>query len=81
MEKPPNPAPIVDNVLLYGPIDYVPPHIFNSIDEQSILKASLRTKGCAGPSGMDSDIYRRILCSKNFSIEGKELREEIARMA
>ena len=38
----------------------------------------MKTKGSAGPSGMDAEIYRRILCSKNFSIEGKLLREEVA---
>ena len=27
---------------------------------------------------MDSELYRRILCSKNFKTEGKILREEIA---
>ena len=37
-----------------------------------------KTKGSAGPSGMDSELYRRILCSKNFKTEGKILREEIA---
>ena len=41
----------------------------------------MRTKGSAGPSGMDSDLYCRILCSKNFKTVGKDLREEIAKMA
>ena len=27
---------------------------------------------------MDAELYRRILCSKNFKVEGKVLREEIA---
>jgi hypothetical protein len=40
----------------------------------------MKTKGSADPSGMDADIYRRILCSKNFSSEGKILREEISTM-
>ena len=53
----------------------------SQIDEQLILKASLRTKGSAGPSGMDAELYRRILGSKNFNTEGKALREEIAKMA
>ena len=37
-----------------------------------------KTKGSAGPSGMDAELYRRILWSKNFKAEGKVLREEIA---
>ena len=42
------------------------------------MNAALNTKGSAGPSGMDAELYRRILCSKNFNASGKALREEIA---
>eukprot|EP00794_Sanderia_malayensis_P011719 gene11719-12940_t len=42
-------------------------NFFEPIDEQLILKAALKTEGSAGPSGMDADLYRRILCSKNFN--------------
>ena len=38
----------------------------------------MNTKGTAGPSGMDADVWRKILCSNNFKMAGKELREEIA---
>ena len=62
-------------------INDVPAAIFESIDEQMILKAAMKTNGSAGPSGMDGELYKRILCSKNFSSVGKELREEIATMA
>ena len=43
-----------------------------------IFDAASKTKGSAGPSGMDAELYRRILCAKNFKAEGKVLREEIA---
>ncbi|CAH3116581.1 unnamed protein product [Porites lobata] len=43
-----------------------------------IFDAATVTKGSAGPSGMDAELYRRILCSKNFKAETKVLREEIA---
>ena len=45
-----------------------------------IFDAAMKTKGSAGPSGMHAELYRRILCSKNFNSEGKSLREEIAVM-
>ena len=45
------------------------------------MKAALNTKGSAGPSGMDTELYRRMLCSKNFNAAGKALREEIASLA
>ena len=55
--KHPHPAPIADSSLLYGPIDFIPKYYFESINEESVLKAALMTKGSAGPSGMDADIY------------------------
>ena len=75
--KHPEPEPATDHSLLRGPIKYVPSHFFDAIDEQAVMKASLHTKGSAGPSGMDSDLYRRIPCSRNFNSAGKDLREEI----
>ena len=77
-EKHPSPAEIEEESLLHGPIDLVPPGIFDLIDEHRIFDSALKTKGSAGPSGMDAELYRRILCSKNFAAEGKTLREEIA---
>lgn len=40
----------------------------------------MKTRGSAGPSGMDAQLYRRILCSKSFNNKGKLLRQEIATM-
>ena len=51
------------------------------IDEKMIFDAAKKKekkKGSAGPSGMDAELYRRILCSKNFKAEGNVLREEVA---
>ena len=59
-------------------VEKVLPCYFDSIDEQTVLKAALNTKGSVGPSGMDADLYRRILCSKKISAAGKALREQIA---
>ena len=43
-----------------------------------IFDSAVKTKSSAGPSGIDAELYRRILSSKNFVAEGKTLREEIA---
>ena len=51
-----------------------------SIDETSIAKAALKTKGAAGPSGQDADGWRRILVSKNYGDAGRDLRSAIAEM-
>ena len=68
----------MDENLLYRPSDYIPPDVFDLIDEKMIFDAATKTKGSARPSGMDAELYRRILYSKNFKAEGKVLSEKIA---
>ena len=63
---------------MHGPVDYIPPNVYDLIDEEIIYNSASKTKGSAWPLGMDSELYRRILCSKNFKTEGKILREAIA---
>ena len=79
-DKHPEAADITFESLLHGPIEYIPPSVFDMINEEIIYNATTTTKGSAGPSGMNSELYRRILCSKNFKLktEGKILREEFA---
>ena len=77
-DKHPEAADIAEESLLHGPVDYIPPNVYDLIDEEMIYNSASKTKGSAWPSGMDSELYRRILCSKNFKTEGKILREEIA---
>ena len=77
LKKHPEPAPITGEPLLHGPILPVPECFYDSIDEQTILKSAKYTKGSAGPSGMDADQFRRVLCSKNFNKAGRALREEL----
>ena len=72
-DKHPQAADIAEESLLYGPIDYIPPNVYDLIDEESIYNSASKTKGSAGPSGMDAELYKRILCSKNFKTEGKIL--------
>ena len=76
--KHPNAESVSEDCLLRGPLVNIPKYLYDSIDEQSVLTSALKTKGSAGPSGMDAELYRRILCSKSFSTAGKSLREEIA---
>ena len=66
--------------MLVGEIPFVDPIIFHTINEKTILKAALRTKGAAGPSDADADGWRRILVSKNFGKHGINLRSSIAKM-
>ena len=68
---------IQEDSLLRGPIDYIPPNIFDSINEDTVFKATSNTKGDAGPSGMDAELYRRMLCSKKF---GKQVKNSEKRL-
>ena len=77
-KKHPEPAPIQGDPLLRGPLQPIPECFFDSICEQTILKAAKDTKGSGGPSGLGTDQCRRILCSEKFLQEGLALREELA---
>ena len=77
----PQAAEIQPHTLMEGPINQVSPTLFESITEQEVLKAANYTQGSGGPSLLDAKQWRRILGSKHFKNEGKELRETIARFA
>ena len=79
-EKHPSPADIKVNSLLYDPIKDLKALNFN-ISEQKIQEVANLTNGAAGPSGLDDNQRRRILCSKQFNREGKDLRDQIAILA
>ena len=65
-EKHPEPSPVTAGALLFGPIDKVLPSVFDSIDEQLILKSTQATHGASGPSFLDADQYRHILMSQKY---------------
>ena len=60
-------APVNNSVLMKGEIPFIDPVmfenivLFENIDETTISKAALSTKGAAGPSGVNADGWRRIL--------------------
>ena len=64
--------------LLPGVIQNVHPSIFDHITADSIQKAASRTKGRAGPSGMDADDWNRILASNKYGQTSSDCREALA---
>ena len=68
----PVPTEIQWNSLLFGPICDLRDIRFD-IDEQKIAEAAQLSKGAAGPSSLDANQVKRILCSKQFNKEGKDL--------
>ena len=53
-------------VLLPDIPEAILPIKFHSIDAESVKKAILKTKGAAGPSGLDADGSKRILISNDL---------------
>ena len=60
-------------VLLPDIPEAILPIKFHSIDAESVKKAILKTKGAAGPSGLDADGSKRILISNQFSNSSNDL--------
>ena len=73
--KHPDGADANDSVMLTGEIPFVDPVMFENLNESTISRAALKTRGAAGPSGVDADGWRRILVSKNFGKHGLELQK------
>ena len=80
--KHPDPQPeesfLVSSLLSKVGLEKVDNVIFENIDIEAIQKAAKNTNGSAGPSGLDSDGWQRILCSKSFKTCGAELCESVA---
>ena len=79
-EKHPLPADVKPDSLLYGPLENRNNFTVNT-SEQKIEEIAHGMKGAAGPSQLDATQFRRILCSKQFQREGKDLRDQIALLA
>ena len=77
-EKHPPASDASYDALLNGPIGKISDLSYSFLDEKAILESAMRTNGTAGPSGMDADVWKKVLCSSNFKLVGKELREELA---
>ena len=81
LKKHPASQPAGESTLIRGEVPFVDPAVFANIDEASVARAAMYTKGAAGPSGLDALGWRHILVSKNYGYTGKELRESIVSMA
>ena len=81
-EKHPEAAPLHPDIPLQytEEIATVEPVIFEAIDETSIYNAAKNTFGSAGPTHIDSDGWKHILCSKFYGKKAEQLRTTIAGM-
>ena len=77
--KHPEPTPCNSYALFDEHAPEVHPVVFESITADSVRKAALKTRGGAGPSGVDADGWRHILASGNFGNASEKLRSEFAK--
>jgi hypothetical protein len=80
-QKHPSAKPAEEDHLLQGPIFQHDPIRFEEINEDSIYDAAKSLNGSAGPSGLNADGLKRILCSKSFGKKSEELRYKVAQIA
>ena len=64
--------------MLPGVIQQVHPLVFDQISGDTIQKATSRTEGGAGPSGMNADDWSRTLASNKYGQTSSECPEAIA---
>jgi len=80
-EPPPKESLLISCLLSRDKTEDVENVIFENIDGQAIQNAARNTNGSAGPSGLDSDGWQRLLCSKVYKNHGTDLCEAVALLA
>ena len=80
-KKHPDPSPVAEETLMFGPVEEVPDSYFDCINESMIFRAANFTHGACGPSHMDAEHFRYILTSKHFKQSGTYLRTQVAKLA
>ena len=80
-EKHPTGRPAELDILLPETAEAPQPVIFESIDGESVYKAAKKLQGAGGPTQMDADGWRHILCSKSYGKASVDLCESVANLA
>ena len=81
-EKHPEANEALDGSLIHGmPERQVEDVIFENIDADAIYKAAQKVNGAAGPSGADSNLWKRLLCSRQFKKKPANLCQAVADLA
>ena len=80
-EKHPKGAEAEEEDLMKGQKGEVHTVTFNRIDGIMVKRAAIDTKGSAGPSGMDANIWRMLLTSRRSPTITTDLRNAIAHLA
>ena len=65
-QKHPQRRDVDSEIMLPVKPEEIDPIKFDSIDAENVRKAALKTRGEAGPSGLDADFWKRIFTSNQF---------------
>ena len=77
----PEGKPAESDILLPETAEAPQPVLFEGIDGESVYKAAKKLQGSGGPTQMDADGWRHILCSKSYGKASVDLCESIANLA
>ena len=80
-EKHPKAGDVSQDVLLPQTSAEPEPVIFESIDGAAVYRAAKNLQGSGGPTLVDADGWKHILCSKSYGRTSSELCETIAELA
>ena len=80
-EKHPKARDVSNDVLLPSEATDPEPVIYEEIDGTAVYKAAKQLQGSGGPTLIDADGWRHILCSKSFGNASADLRDAIAGLA
>ena len=81
--KHPEPREANAEALINGPLPRKTAEevIYEDLDAEAIFKAAKKMNGAAGPSGADADMWKRILCSRQFKRKPADLCKVLACIA
>ena len=81
--KHPEPREANAEALIHGPLPRKTAEevIYEDLDAEAIFKAAKKMNGAAGPSGADADMWKRILCSRQFKRKPADLCKVLACIA
>ena len=78
--KHPDPKDAYESVMLSDVPERIHLVKFEVIDAEMIRKAAMKTRGGSGPTGLDTDGWKRILLSKNFGESSSDLCQTLAKV-
>ena len=80
-QKHPKSREALEEILLHGDTTEPLPVIYEEIDADKVYKAALHLEGSGGPTMLDAEGWKHILCSKSYGKDSGNLCQAIAELA